>query len=350
MSILDGGQHQEGENDMGAHAGDFSEVRERTSPIPVVPQLSVAVGILVSVFGVTYIGATGFLTKTQAPDVRIDTILPPSEQRALPVSGYFDDVKLEGKAAIVWDVREGKVLFNKNADEALPLASVTKLMTALVVYEVLGPDEEVTVTLKSIQGEGDSGLRDGERFSVEGLADLTLMSSSNDGAVALGARAGEAIAAETDHEQTFVRAMNVKAEELGLTRTYFDNATGLDLAVDRAGAYGSARDIALLLEYIITRYPNVVALTRLDSATVENSDGVTHVARNTNEVIDAIDGLVASKTGFTRLAGGNLALAVNVGLNRPIIVIVLGSSQEGRFVDALDLIERSRRYVEGSAT
>ncbi len=317
-----------------------------TSPVPVVPQLGVALGLLVFVFGVTYIGASNALTRQSAPDTRIETLPTTTTQEALSLSSIFEDTRIEARSAIVFDVQNQKVLFNKNADDVRPLASITKLMTALVAYELMNPNETAAITLDALKTEGDSGFTDGEVFTLKNLADLVLVESSNDGASALGAQVGSAILDIEDPGEVFVEAMNLKARELGLTKTIFKNSTGLDISESEAGAYGTARDVALLLEHIIVNTTDAVALTKFDVATVHNEEGAYHTARNTNEYVDDIEGLIASKTGYTNLSGGNLAVAVNVGLNRPIIVVVLGSSYDGRFTDTLELIERARLYAE----
>lgn len=320
---------------------------QRVSPVPVVPQLSIALGLLVLVFGVTYIGAQGTIaSKKGSDDVRVETKLISQTQEALSLSSAYKNLTLGAKSAIVWDVQEQRVLFNKNADEVRPLASITKLMTALVSYELLDPTDTVPITLSSLEPSGDSGFVDGETFTMQNLSDLTLIESSNDGATALGASVGNSITAESDPNAVFVKAMNIKANELGLTKTHFKNSTGLDLSPTEAGAYGSARDVAHLMEYIVTNITDAVALTNLGMKSIKNKDGAYHVAKNTNEVVDDIQGLIASKTGYTALSGGNLVVAVNMGLNRPIVTVVLGSSENGRFADTLELIERTRLYIE----
>lgn len=320
------------------------------SPIPVLPQLSVALGLLVFVFGVTYIGATTTISKTNIePDVRVETALTKQTEKSRTLSSVFNDTEIRAKSAIVWDVEKQRILFNKNADDRLPLASITKLMTALVTYEILDPDKKIIVPKSAIETDGNSGLSEGEAFTVQDLTDLTLIVSSNDGASTLGTVTGETIGGEGNAEGVFIRAMNVKAEELGLSQTSFTNSTGLDVSATEAGAYGSARDMALLTEYMLANVPEALALTNQDLTTIRNESGGKHVAKNTNEVTRTIQGLIASKTGYTRLAGGNLAIAFNAGLNRPIIVVVLGSSQEGRFSDTLDLIKRTRTYIENES-
>lgn len=315
------------------------------STIPVVPQLGVALGLLFFVFGITYVGATHSLREqaTQAEE-RIEE-LSVRPQKALSIGGAFDGVVLEAKAAYVWDIQNKRMLYEKNGDSRMPLASITKLMTALVAYELLEPDEKIAITLDALSVEGDSGFVDGEIFTLQDLADLTLISSSNDGAAALSARAGALISEAGDPEEIFVKAMNLRAEELGLSQTSFKNSTGLDVSPTEAGAYGSARDVALLMDYIVTTIPDAVSLTALDVSMIRNAQGAYHVAKNTNTQAGTIEGLIASKTGFTNLSGGNLAIAFNAGLNRPIVVVVLSSSYSGRFDDTEELIERARRYV-----
>jgi D-alanyl-D-alanine carboxypeptidase len=326
----------------------FEGKNENTSPIPVLPQLSIALGILLFVFSVTYIGASNtFAKKVNPNDLIVEAAVSTNIPQLKKYVNSFDNTSLVAKSAFVWDVRDQKVLFNKNADAKLPLASVTKLMTALIAYELLDPNAKISISKDSIKTEGDSGFSEGEEFTVQDLTDLTLISSSNDGAVALSREAAHT-ASNRNPEEVFVTAMNLKAKELGLTHTHFENATGLDLNQTEAGAYGSARDVALLMEYIVTNESNALALTNVDLTTISNEAGDYHTVKNTNEVVDDIDGLIASKTGYTQLAGGNLAVAFNAGLNRPIIVVVLGSSQIARFSDTVTLVEKARQFISHS--
>lgn len=171
-----------------------------------------------------------------------------------------------------------------------------------------------------------------------------LLVSSNDGAYALGAFAGGALNANNP-ENAFVEAMNVRAKELGLKQTYFRNPTGLDLTETEAGAYGSARDVATLLEYILEKEPQLLEMTTEAEAVFLNESGQAHEASNTNYVVEVIPNAIASKTGYTTLSGGNLAVAYNVGLNHPVIAVVLGSTHQGRFSDILKLVEASRNEI-----
>lgn len=318
------------------------------SHVPVLRQLVVALCLLVVVFGATYLGTVAHLIspeEAQTSDVLIAKTLSESETSNTVYTNPFEDTVLTAKAAFVWDVQKQRILFNKNGDDVLPLASITKLMTALVAYELLDATSTILISNDALRVEGDSGFSDGEIFSLQNLTDLTLISSSNDGATALGSAAAASVTATQNPAALFVEAMNLRAASLGLHSTYFKNATGLDVSETESGGYSTARETAMLMEYVITHYPNITALTDIDTATIKNEDGSYHAVRNTNEVVADIKGLIASKTGYTALAGGNLAVAFDVGLNHPIIVVVLGSTQSERFTDVLTLVERARAYV-----
>lgn len=317
------------------------------SSVPVMRQLAVALGLLIVVFGVTYVGtlAAFFNNKPTTDTTIVEERVPAANTAAARENHTFDNIKIGARSAYVWDARDQRVLFNKNGEEELPLASVTKLMTALVAYELLDEHTTIDISAAAIRADGDSGFAAGEEFDVQELTDLVLIASSNDGAEALGARAGGTLTDSNYDRQSFIDAMNIRAEELGLKNTQFENTTGLDLSPSEAGAYGSARDMAFLMEYIVTNHPNLIALTTTDIATVNNTAGEYHLAKNTNEVVTEIDGLIGSKTGYTELAGGNLVVAFDAGLNHPIIISVLGSTRDGRFEDVLELVARARTYV-----
>ncbi len=262
----------------------------------------------------------------------------PTEVAAKP----FPEVKIRAKSAYVYDVRNEVVLYAKNPEDRMPLASLTKVMSALVARE-LSPDYgTVTITPEALALEGDSGLLVGEVWNIKDLLDFSLVTSSNDGiraiALALGARESANATAE-EILNDFVLHMNNKATELGLKNTYYWNETGLDESEVKGGAYGTAKDMAALMEYLVVYEPEILEATRNSTIVLTSMDHFNHVARNTNELAGVIPGLRASKTGFTSTAGGNLALVFDPELGRPIIVSILGSTEQGRFEDARVLID-----------
>ncbi|KKW15978.1 MAG: D-alanyl-D-alanine carboxypeptidase [Parcubacteria group bacterium GW2011_GWA2_50_10b] len=260
----------------------------------------------------------------------------------------FPEVALTAKAAYVYDARTKTVLLALNENTRMPLASLTKLMTALVATELSPAYCTVTVGKDALSAEGDSGLRPGERWSLKDLLDFSLVSSSNDGiravALALGAL-GRSDANSREIIQDFVVKMNQKATELDLKNTYFWNETGLDETELKGGAYGTARDMATLLEHIIAYHPEMLEATKESSINTSSLDGLNHEAKNTNVIADKIPGFIGSKTGFTDTAGGNLIFAFDPELGRPIVISVMGSTEEGRFADAETLINAVLTYL-----
>jgi D-alanyl-D-alanine carboxypeptidase len=243
-------------------------------------------------------------------------------------SNSFDEKKIEARAIYVYDLVSQKPLFSLNAESQLPLASLAKLMTAVVAREILPADAIVAVSKEAVLQEGDVGLVVGERLIPKDLIDIMLVGSSNDAAYAL-AEAVEQIVGRATSD-----IMNQKADEIGLEQTYFLGPTGLDISNNLSGAYGSARDVSLLMEYILYKYPSLLEATRHESIAVSSVDGsITHQIKNTNQSLPFISQLIASKTGFTDLAGGNVVIVFDAGLQHPVIVVVLGSSEEGRFKD-----------------
>lgn len=260
----------------------------------------------------------------------------------------FSELRLEASAAIVWDVETGEAVYAYNEERQLPLASLAKLMTALASMELLGEERVVRVESDAVRQEGDTGLLVGEEWSVRDLIDFMLVSSSNDGAYALAAAAGSLTGTGSKGEDAFVERMNGIAEELGLAQTYFLNGTGLDPNDSVSGSYGSAKDVALLVEHILKTRPELLEATTYPAITFFSESGGMHTATNTNDSIPAIPGLIGSKTGFTNLAGGNLVVAFDVGVGRPFIAAVLGSTPDGRMKDIEQLVWAAIR-AEGYA-
>lgn len=303
--------------------------------LPVLAQLAVLFTILGGLFG-TLIFLQDINSTSKQAVVNVPENIQPLPP-VTPTQNTLGDTAIQGAAAFVWDVRNRQVLFEKNPDVVLPLASITKLMTTLLAYELFDPSSSTRIPLAAILQDGDTGLITGEEFVTNDLQTLALISSSNDAAFALGATVGEALG-DQDPTAQFVTGMNIRAEELGLDSFDFKNTTGLDLSVSEPGAVGSARDVTLLMAYIVENYPELLDPTTQSATKVYNADGAYHEVYNTNELVGDIPNLIGSKTGFTDLAGGNLTIAFDAGINRPIIVTVLGSSREGRFNDVAKLI------------
>jgi D-alanyl-D-alanine carboxypeptidase len=314
---------------------------------PAVIQLGLLGVMLVLILGTA--GYNSYVRPTPAPlteTVQSAPLVTLSKDEENPTSKQLSDVKIRGQVAYVYDVKAKKALYQKNPDTVVPLASITKLMTALLTHELIADDKIVTVTTAAVSQSGSSGLTSGERFTSEALRDYALLSSSNGAAYALAAAVGSALEGKGNPADTFVAAMNVRAEELGLSTLKFYNPTGLDISTSKAGAYGSARDVTFLMEYIVTTYPSILEPSTFIATRIYDNDGAYHDAENTNPTIARIPNLLGSKTGYTDLAGGNLTIAFDAGFNRPIIITVLGSTYDERFSDVLTLVKAITGSIE----
>jgi len=303
--------------------------------------LGLVLFILLSSAGISYFRHNANLAKNAWVDTEIENKNQPSASLSTSTIKPLEDIQIEAKAGFVYDITTNRVLFQKTADVALPIASITKLMTALVAHELLSSETTITIPLTATLLDSATGLSAGERISAKSLIDYAMIASSNDAAHSL-ATAGALAISSNSSEAVFVEAMNIRAKELGFTTLTFNNPHGLDVNTEKAGAYGSARDVTFLMEYIYKHYPDLLSSTMNDTARIYNSDGDYHEALNTNRVLQSIPQLRGSKTGYTILAGGNLTVLFDAGLNRPIIVTVLGSSFSGRFSDVLTLIEATQ--------
>jgi len=309
---------------------------------PIMIQLGLLTLVLLGVFGALWIQNP--TTQIASLDDQYTTVPMHSASTAIGLEA-LDDVSLRAKAAYVWDVKGERALYKKNETESLPLASITKLMTALVVHELFPDNQVVTIPVAAIRQEGNSGLQAGENLTIAELTEFSLLASSNDAAYTLAASVGTALG-ERDPTQQFVSGMNIRAQELGLHSLDFKNMTGLDESRTVPGGVGTARDVSFLMEYIVENYPEILDSTRESGARIYSDDGVFHDLANTNPITNQIPNLIGSKTGYTDLAGGNLTIAFDLGNNRPIIITVLGSTRDARFSDVMTLVDAVQTAVK----
>lgn len=242
---------------------------------------------------------------------------------------------LSAKAAVVYDPTTKQILYQKNAELTLPLASLTKLMTAQTVLSSVPTTTLVTISEKDISTDNDAAdlvLKVGDVLKVSDLVRIGLAASSN---YAMAAAAGSL-------GNNSLTDMNEGASKLGLTHTYFLNPTGLDIDKNTSGAYGSAYDVALLASDFLKNYPQYFEISSNPSVTVDAS-GHPVTAAATALPLQDIPGFIAAKTGYTDLAGGNLVMAYDIDINHPLVAVVLGSTEEGRFDDIRTLVNASRQ-------
>ena len=277
------------------------------------------------------------------------TIAAASSLGGLPHSP-FGAVELLAKAAFVYDLKAKREIYGKNEREVLPLASIAKIMTAATALALVPETTYVVVDEQAIQEEGDNGLHAGEQWLLRDILKFMLIESSNDAAVAVAASVGETLGEGIGREDRaaralFVAEMNRLAHQFGFRSTSFANETGLDLDEQTAGAYSTAEEAAMLLARALERFPDILRETRSNELALRNQVGESRPAENTNRDTDRFPLLLASKTGYTDLAGGNLVVAFDAGFNRPFVVAVLGSTANGRFTDAEKLVWATLGYL-----
>ena len=257
----------------------------------------------------------------------------PTENNSLSDTNIEEgSLRLECKSAILMEATTGTVLYLQNPDEALPPASVTKIMTLLLIMEAVDAgtvhlEDLVTVSSNAASmGGSQVYLKEGEQMPVEDLLKSVVIASANDAAVALA----EHIAGSVS---TFVERMNAKAKALGMHSTLFENVTGLD---DTAEAHlTSARDIALMSRALLT-HPTILQYSSIWMDTIRNGEfGLT----NTNRLVRFYRGCTGLKTGSTSKAGFCVsATAERDGLS--LICVIMGAeSRDIRNAQATALLD-----------
>ena len=237
------------------------------------------------------------------------------------------------RAYILIEASTGTVLLEENADEALPPASVTKIMTLLLVMEAiadgkLGWDDMVqTSEYAASMGGSQVFLKPGEEMSVTEMVKCVVVSSANDAAVALAERVAGS-------EEAFVRRMNERAAELGMKNTVVYNTNGLDDDVD--GHVSSARDIAIMSRELITKHPKILEFSSIWMDSIRNGAfGLT----NTNRLVRFYRGANGLKTGSTAKAKFCISATAERGGMQLIAVVMAAPSRDERNEIAKKLLD-----------
>lgn len=262
-------------------------------------------------------------------------------KRVMPPVSIPEPDAIDAESYLVRLVGEQEPLLSRRELKRMPPASITKLMTALVVRKELDPADLVTFsqTAKEID-PAQSNARAGESFLRDDVLKFAIIGSANDAAQALA----EAVekkhhAYETATMRTvFVDLMNKKAGELGMPNSHFQNPIGLD----NPDHFMSAVDVARLLEYIFQTHQSIFEISRAVETTVYSVDRQSHTMVNTNDLLKEFPAILGSKTGFTDAARGTLAMLYPVKPNHVALIVLMGSHD--RFGDGRKLI----RWLENS--
>ena len=253
----------------------------------------------------------------------------------VPLQAHAANLEVEAKSALLMDVTTGAILFEQNSHEPLAPASVTKVMTMLLIMEAIDSgkiswgDSVTTSEAAAAKGGSQVFLKVGESMTVEDMIKSIAVSSANDCACAMA----EHLAGS---EAAFVDAMNARAKELGMNDTHFVNCTGLDDAEDAANHRTSAHDIALMSRELLKNHPDITKFTTIWMDSIRNGEfGLS----NTNKMVRFYNGCTGLKTGFTRGAGYCLsASAEREGLQ--LIAVVMGcETTQKRFAACKSMLD-----------
>lgn len=288
---------------------------------------------LIAVF--TFPQPTSKIVAQEVVATPIPAITPPPPVEKID---HFATLSLTGTGIYVFDTTSQKTLFAKNENISLPLASITKLMTAITALEMERGTTSIMISEQALQTEGDTGLLESELWNLNDLLAYTLVVSSNDGATAIAESFGI-------EREDFIQEMNKKAQSLTFSQLQFYNETGLDETVEQAGGYGTPKEVSNLLLYAFREHPEVIGLTGEPTISVSSESGFSHVGKNTNILTSSIPSIKAGKTGYSRLAGGNLAIIFTTTNNHEIVVVVLGSNYDDRFTDVEKLVDATIKTV-----
>ena len=247
------------------------------------------------------------------------------------------DLGITAQAAILMEASTGTVIFEKNADEALRPASITKIMTLILIFDAIAEgkislqDEVTTSAYAKSMGGSQVYLEEGEKQTVETLIKCIVIASGNDASVTMA----EYIAGS---ETEFVARMNDRAAGLGMTQTHFEDCCGL---TDSATHLTSARDVAIMSRELITRYPQI---HQYSTIWMEN---ITHVTArgssefclsNTNKLLKQYEWCTGLKTGSTSLAKYCLSATAEKDGVELIAVIMAAPDYKTRFAEAVTLL------------
>lgn len=321
-------------------------------------RISLLAILLLGAVGLFLTGLDGERTVTSSEMSKINKTV---ENRTLPdqiIKRFWklSDVELEASSVMLMDAETGHIIYEKNSDLSLPAASMSKMMTELLVLEALTTDKldwESKVSISQYAheishhpGYASVELQKDRAYTVEELFEAMAIHSANGAAIALA----EAVSGS---EELFVQQMNNKAKELGLDASEFVNSTGLDNQhlgdFSSVGALSdtnkmSAKDLVTLAEYLLEKYPSILEITSQPHYLANEKEYL-----NTNRMLsgelyfEGVDGL---KTGYTDLAGYCFTGTVQQGDVRLISVVMGTDSEQERFTETEKLYNKAFDQIE----
>lgn len=271
-----------------------------------------------------------FLTLTDNPQV---TTLDIWQPEVLGESMLFPIPTVTAVSGLVYDLATQRTLFDKNSSLRVPMASLTKIMTAIVALEHKKSDDMYMVQGRDLVGEDSMGLVNGEALDLKELLYGLILHSGNDAAEVLADNF-------SGGREAFIESMNLKAQSLGLMNTHFTNPTGLE---GDGKQFTTARDLLIITEYALSHFPlfDEVVSTFDYTIPATNTHAVFYLENETN-LLSSYPGVKGVKTGYTPEAGLCLVTYLEYGGHR-IIAVLLGS--ENRRQEMKDLLDYSLRSI-----
>lgn len=212
------------------------------------------------------------------------------------------ELQLYAQSAVLMDAKSGRVLYAKNADEVMAMASTTKIMTCILALENGNPEDMVTVSAKAASmPKVKLYLKEGEQYKLKDLLYSLMLESHNDSAVAIAEHIGGSV-------EEFANMMNQKARELGCKETFFITPNGLDAVNNENGAFHSttATELARIMAYCVNeseKKEEFLQITQTANHSFTNSAGRSYSCVNHNTLLTMMEGAISGKTGFTNKAG-----------------------------------------------
>ena len=255
---------------------------------------------------------------------------------------------IDAEYALVMD-SEGTVYFERNAADSTQIASITKIMTALVALESAPLDTVVTTSARAATvGESSASLAEGDTMTLEIALNALLLSSGNDAAIAIAESVGRVIAGDAalsdeDAYDVFVERMNTRAAELGCTDTVFENPHGLDDGIWQGSHHSCAADVGIMAQAVMKNdtFRSIVATpsTTIDVTRADGSLASLYLESTDEMLKNGFDGACGIKTGFTALAGWSFAGAANREGVEMYAIVIHSTSEAQRFTDAQTLLD-----------
>lgn len=288
-----------------------------------------------------YLGIVGLLCIVATLAIETQTLKDQEETEVLEIAlshtpthdaSKKNTFEVPADSVLVADTKLDYIYYAKNISHIKPIASITKLMTAMVVIDNYNLANVITISPSAVSYIDKDTFSAGENIKVFDLLIALLIESSNEAAYALAENWPHEDGPAFIKQSKFIEAMNKKAKELGMVKTTFTNPSGLDDGTNVSSAW----DVGILAHHAL-RYPIIRDISIQPYTTIYSEQGIAHKFQNTNKLLGMVPGIELGKTGLTDDAGQTLTLAIKKE-NTPLIIVLLNAKD--RFLNAKEIIEK----------